>query len=271
MAFRRFAVAGLVPGGLVGWELFAYGRQRQKYDAARKARPKPLVEGSTAWLIERDAQTLDLVCVRHKALDRGPAAALADAAARIDPTYPYDAVGVVVVERDGVSRVLRADLDGTVTAMPLARLLREHGDFAEVALVPLLWNDDDREVIAAPARRFFAEALLRCGGTGAPRFAPWAALRDARVAPLLLPRASWPRASASRALDARLRDAVSPAAALALQALAACDVVAPQYVDGCASVPADLLAGRVPLRRGARYAPERRVDVVVGNAVAAEA
>jgi hypothetical protein len=59
---------------------------------------------------------------------------------------------------------------------------------------------------------------------------------------------------------------VSPAATLALEALSACDVVRSDYVDGCASVPADLIAGRVPLRRGARYAPERRVDVVVGNA-----
>ena len=75
MAWRRFAAAGLVPGSLVGWELFAYGKQRQKFDDAKKVRPKPLVEGSTAWLIERDARTLDLVCVRHKALDRGPAAA----------------------------------------------------------------------------------------------------------------------------------------------------------------------------------------------------
>ena len=80
MAWRRFAAAGLVPGSLVGWELFAYGKQRQKFDDAKKTRPKPLVEGSTAWLIQRDARTLDLVCVRHKALDRGPAAALADAA-----------------------------------------------------------------------------------------------------------------------------------------------------------------------------------------------
>ena len=116
MAWRRFATAGLVPGSLVGWELFAYGKQRQKFDDAKKVRPKPLVEGSTAWLIERDARTLDLVCVRHRALDRGPAAALADAAARVDEAYPYDGVGVVVVERDGVSRVLRADLTGTVTA-----------------------------------------------------------------------------------------------------------------------------------------------------------
>ena len=69
MAWRRFAAAGLVPGSLVGWELFAYGKQRQKFDDAKKTRPKPLVEGSTAWLIERDARTLDLVCVRHKALD----------------------------------------------------------------------------------------------------------------------------------------------------------------------------------------------------------
>ena len=184
MAWRRFAAAGLVPGSLVGWELFAYGKQRQKFDDAKKTRPKPLVEGSTAWLIERDARTLDLVCVRHKALDRGPAAALADAAARVDEAYPYDGVGVVVVERDGVSRVLRADLNGTVTATPLASLLRDHAAFAEVALVPLVWNDDDREAIATPARRFFAEALLRCGSGGAPRFAPWAALRDARVAPL---------------------------------------------------------------------------------------
>ena len=180
MAWRRFAAAGLVPGSLVGWELFAYGKQRQKFDDAKKTRPKPLVEGSTAWLIERDARTLDLVCVRHKALDRGPAAALADAAARVDEAYPYDGVGVVIVERDGVSRVLRADLNGTVTATPLASLLRDHAAFAEVALVPLVWNDDDREAIATPARRFFAEALLRCGSGGAPRFAPWAALRDAR-------------------------------------------------------------------------------------------
>ena len=98
MAWRRFAAAGLVPGSLVGWELFAYGKQRQKFDDAKKVRPKPLVEGSTAWLIERDARTLDLVCVRHKALDRGPAAALADAAARVDEAYPYDGVGVVVVD-----------------------------------------------------------------------------------------------------------------------------------------------------------------------------
>ena len=48
MAWRRFAAAGLVPGSLVGWELFAYGRQRQKFDDAKKTRPKPLVEGSTA-------------------------------------------------------------------------------------------------------------------------------------------------------------------------------------------------------------------------------
>ena len=270
MAWRRFAAAGLVPGSLVGWELFAYGKQRQKFDDAKKVRPKPLVEGSTAWLIERDARTLDLVCVRHKALDRGPAAALADAAARVDEAYPYDGVGVVVVERDGVSRVLRADLNGTVTATPLASLLRDHAAFAEVALVPLVWNDDDREAIATPARRFFAEALLRCGSGGAPRFAPWAALRDARVAPLLLPRASWPRLPRAAPLDARLRDAVSPGATLVLETLGACDVVRTDYVDGCASVPADLLTGRVPLRRGARYAPERRVDVVVGNAVASD-
>ena len=153
MAWRRFAAAGLVPGSLVGWELFAYGKQRQKFDDAKKVRPKPLVEGSTAWLIERDARTLDLVCVRHKALGRGPAAALADAAARVDEAYPYDGVGVVVVERDGVSRVLRADLDGTVTATPLASLLRDHAAFAEVALVPLVWNDDDREAIATPAEK----------------------------------------------------------------------------------------------------------------------
>ena len=165
-----------------------------------------------------------------------------------------------------MSRVLRADLNGTVTATPLASLLRDHAAFAEVALVPLVWNDDDREAIATPARRFFAEALLRCGSGGAPRFAPWAALRDARVSPLLLPRASWPRLPRTAPLDARLRDAVSPAATLALEVLAAVDVVRPDYVDGCASVPADLLTGRVPLRRGARYAPERRVDVVVGNA-----
>ena len=119
MAWRRFAAAGLVPGSLVGWELFAYGKQRQKFDDAKKTRPKPLVEGSTAWLIERDARTLDLVCVRHKALDRGPAAALADAAARVDEAYPYDAVAL----DDDVSRVLRADLNGTVTATPLASLL----------------------------------------------------------------------------------------------------------------------------------------------------
>jgi hypothetical protein len=52
--------------------------------------------------------------------------------------------------------------------------------------------------------------------------------------------------------------------------LSAVDVVRPDYVDGCASVPADLLTGRVPLRRGARYAPERRVDVVVGNAASSD-
>ena len=55
MAWRRFAAAGLVPGSLVGWELFAYGKQRQKFDDAKKVRPKPLVQGSTAWLNERDA------------------------------------------------------------------------------------------------------------------------------------------------------------------------------------------------------------------------
>ena len=108
----------------------------------------------------------------------GPSAALADFAhQRVDASAPYDGVGVVVVERDGVSRVLRADLDGTVTATPLASLLRDHAAFAEVALVPLVWNDDDREAVATPARRFFAEAVLRCGSGGAPRFAPWAALR----------------------------------------------------------------------------------------------
>ena len=79
-------------------------------------------------------------------------------------------------------------------------------------------------------------------------------------------RASWPRLPRAAPLDARLRDAVSPAATLVLETLAAVDVVRTDYVDGCASVPADLLTGRVPLRRGARYAPERRVDVVVGNA-----
>ena len=35
MAWRRFAAAGLVLGSLVGWELFAYGKQRQKVDAAK--------------------------------------------------------------------------------------------------------------------------------------------------------------------------------------------------------------------------------------------
>lgn len=110
MAARRFVAAGLVPGGLLGWELYSYASRKA---AGAPTKSAPLVEGSTAWLIEREARTLDLVYTRRKLGPHGPSAALADwCAQRADPDRPYDGVGVVVVERDGAARVLRATVDG---------------------------------------------------------------------------------------------------------------------------------------------------------------
>ena len=160
--------------------------------------------------------------------------------------YPYDGVGVVVVERDGVSRVLRADLNGTVTATPPRASCATHAAFAEVALVPLVWNDDDREAIATPARRFFAEAAKvrerrRAAVRALGRCATRAWLPVAARASCPAPRAA--------PLDARLRDAVVAAALVAGGAGLRCGRTT---TSTARVVPADLLAGRV--RAAARRA-----------------
>mmetsp|Transcript_1764 Transcript_1764/g.5301 ORF Transcript_1764/g.5301 Transcript_1764/m.5301 type:complete len:271 (+) Transcript_1764:296-1108(+) len=267
-AFRRFAAAGLVPSSLIGWELYAYGRKKQEAQEARggQQRGAPLVEGSTAWLIETQAKTLDLVCFRRKLGPAGPSAALADYASQAaDARYPYDGLGVVFVERDGVTRVLQGHMDGSVTTKPLAAVLRGSSAFAEVALVPLAWPPEDRESVEAEARKFAAGAVLRCGGPAGPR-PPWDTLRDARLAPLLTPRSAWPAPKASATLKDRVEGAVSPAAALVLEMLCHTGVVAAQYRDR-PLVPADILDEGLPLRRGARYSPRDRIDVKAENSV----
>ena len=250
---RRFAAAGLLPSSLLGWELYSYF---DKVRASRsETRPEKLVEGSTLWLVEREAQTLDLVFFRRRLGAFGPSALLADYAAQScgGGDAPYDGVGVIVVERDGSPRVLRAAMDGSVSSTPLWRVLRETEDYAEVLIKPLAWPD--RESATSDARKFAGGAVVRCGGgSDGPRM-PWDTLKDARLAPLLLPRASWPAPRAAAALRPRVDGAVSPSATLVLELLCSCNVVAPQYRD-TAYVPADFAAGTVPLRRGARYASD---------------
>ena len=257
----RFAVGGLLPGGLVAWELGAHYRK-----ATRAPAPAPkLAEGSTLWLLEREAQTLDLVFFRRRLGPFGPSAALGDAIAqRFAPDAPFDGVGVIVRERDGSARVLRAHSDGSVSLAPLAAALAETGDFAEVCVRPLAWPRADRDGVEGRARAYANGCALRFAAEAARP--PWAALRDARAAPAALPRTAWPAPPPDALLVARLDGSVSPAAALAVDVLAACGVVAPQY-RAAPCLPADLWAGDVvPLRRGARYPPEHRVDVKAPNA-----
>lgn len=262
MAALRFAAAGLLPGSLLAWEMGAHAK---KVSAARERPPVPkLAEGSTLWLIEREAQTLDLVLFRRRSLRFGPSAAVADYGAQAeDAAAPYDGVGVVVRDRDGGARVLRARVDGSVSSTPLALALTQTDDYAEVALTPLVWPRGDRDSIENRARSFANGATLRFASEGVRP--PWAALRDARVAPLLSPRTAWPAPRAEAALAERLDGAVSPAATLVVELLCACDLVAPQF-RGAPILPADLLdGGRPPLRKGARYGRER-LDVKAPNA-----
>ena len=248
---RAFAAAGLLPTSLLGWELYAYVDKVQR-SRTKKQTPK-LVEGSTLWLAEREAQTLDVVLFRRRLGAFGPSAALADFAhQRVDASAPYDGVGVVVVERDGVPRVLRAGMDGAVTCAPLAAVLKDTADYDEVLVKPLAWPDRGEAV--ADARKFAAGAVVRCGGGDGGARGPWDTLADARVAPLVLPREAWPRPPGGGGpLRARVDGAVSPGATLVLELLCACNVVAPQHRDA-ALVPADFANDAVPLRRGARYA-----------------
>ena len=115
--------------------------------------------------------------------------------------------------------------------------------------MPLVWNDDDREAIATPARR---PSPRRCWvGT--------AARRGSRPGPRCATRA-WLLTTPARELAAparaaaRLRGSVlKPGRARAGSACGLRRGLNGRR-DGCASVPA-VLTGRVPLRRGARARP----------------
>ena len=144
---RAFAAAGLLPTSLLGWELYAYVDKVQR--ARTKKQTPKLVEGSTLWLAEREAQTLDVVLFRRRLGAFGPSAALADFAhQRVDASAPYDGVGVVVDERDGVPRVLRAGMDGAVTCAPLAAVLKDTADYDEVLVKPGMRVPVDGTVLA---------------------------------------------------------------------------------------------------------------------------
>ena len=71
---------------------------------------------------------------------------------------------MVYVEKDGTTRVLAAHVDGSVTARPLAAVLRDTSAFAEVSLVPLAWPPEDRASVELESRKFASGALLRCVG-----------------------------------------------------------------------------------------------------------
>ena len=253
----RYAAGGLLPASLLAWEMYAYATKSTK----PKSKPPKLTEGSTNWLIEREVQTLDLVVFRRRVGPFGPCAALADYSAQsVDERAPYDGAGVVIVERDGVARVLRAEIDGAVSITSLATVLQETEDFAEVAIKPLVWPREDRDAIEGAARSFAGAAVLRCSEASRT---PLDTLKDARVAPLVLPRSAWPKPRDKLPLRARLDESVSPAATLVLETLCHCNVVAPQFRD-TATVPADFWNNAVPLRRGARYSPDR-LDVKTAN------
>lgn len=246
-AFQRIAIGGSLPFALVGAEIAAYEYRRRKTWTSVDFTPGSFEEG-----IEVNVSSLDLVFFRRKAWKLGPLTGLVT---RCVPGM-YDSVGAVVIDRSGVTMVVEANLDGTVSMVPFSARITDP-DVTDIAIRTLAWPERrDNEKV----NLFVSSAMLQAAEKPRAPRGPWWAARDARFAPAILDRANWPAALADADLPKKLEDAVSPSATLILELYCAVGAMPKQY-RATPYTPADFVESDPPLRKGAKLMPPVSVKV----------
>mmetsp|Transcript_871 Transcript_871/g.1214 ORF Transcript_871/g.1214 Transcript_871/m.1214 type:complete len:271 (+) Transcript_871:41-853(+) len=251
-----FAAAGLIPGSLVGWEIWS--NYQRVEDEKRKEKMKLGIEGSMERLIEEKVSTLDLVLRRQNFWRLGPIRGLVSLAT----PGRYDSVGVIITDKkSGDVRVLEADFDGSITFFSLASLFHDTSN-NEIIIRPLLWPRTDKIEVAA--NLFATSALLQCGRRQQQQqnkssilstlfFSSLHAASDQRFAPYFFSsRTSWPSAPSHASLPVKLSAAVSPAATLIVELYCSLGVLPPQYKTK-PFLASDFAEDDIPFRKGARF------------------